>query len=151
MPTNAELLTEQHRQIDQGIVGLVDGSGSRAEFTEAIYLLRKHIYVEEALLFPVIYEDEGRHMALAQMKHEHGDMWPHIEHLVELIENKAFLEDMLADAEALIEMQQIHDPKEEEAIYSVAERYQPTGDQPTLEAAFADTDIPEGWRCQEAP
>jgi len=42
-PPNQALLTAQHRSMEAGIEGLVDGSGSRAELANAIQLLRRHI------------------------------------------------------------------------------------------------------------
>ncbi|TAL71772.1 MAG: hemerythrin domain-containing protein [Rhodanobacter sp.] len=145
------LLTDQHREMELGIAGLVDGSGSRAEFHAAVLLLRKHIYVEEVALFPVIDRDRARWMALAQMRYEHGDMWPHIESALALLEARADLEAMLDDAAAMERLLHAHDRKEEEAIYSVADRYVAAGGQPPLAEMFASTEIPAGWRCLRAP
>lgn len=145
------LLVEQHRRIESGISGLVDGSGSRQEFTEAVRLLRRHIYVEETALFPAIDPDRGRWMALAQMKYEHGDMWPHIEHAVALLDTHADLEDLLPDADALLRLLREHDHKEEAAIYVVAERYAADASRPSLVSLFASNAMPPGWRCLRAP
>ncbi|MEO9091697.1 MAG: hemerythrin domain-containing protein [Rhodanobacter sp.] len=149
--SNQELLAEQHRMLELGIRGLVDGSGSRQDLSEAIYLLRRHIYVEEAFLFPVIDRDQGRWMALAQMKYEHGDMWPHIESAIELLQAKASLDDLFPAAQTLLKLIEIHDFKEERAIYSVADRDVANTNHPPLESLFAVTSIPPGWRCLRAP
>ena len=151
MPDDNALLTEQHREMEAGIAGLVDGSGSRAEFRTAVLLLRKHIYAEETALFPVIDQDRGRWMALAQMRYEHGDMWPHIESALALLAADCELDELLPDAEAMLRFLKLHDRKEEEAIYSVAGRYAASGRQPPLAGLFADLEIPEGWRCLRAP
>lgn len=149
MPSNEAVLTEQHRLIDAGIIGLVDGSGSRKELTDAILLLRRHIYIEETVLFPVLEDDPSRTMALAQMKYEHGDMWPHIESAMNLLEANAPLDDLMADAEALVSLLQTHNAKEEEAIYSAAERYTETGSA-SISNLFLNNDIPIGWTCLRA-
>lgn len=149
--SNQELLTAQHRAMELGIGGLVDGSGSRQELTRAVHLLRRHIYVEEAFLFPVIDQDQGRWMALAQMKYEHGDMWPHLERAIALLEAKADLDDLLPAAQALVRLLEVHDGKEETAIYAVANRYAAIAGHPPLAELLADSEIPAGWRCLRAP
>lgn len=151
MQSDDALLAAQHHDMELGIAGLVDGSGSRVEFRDAVLLLRKHIYVEETALFPVIDRDRARWMALAQMRFEHGDMWPHIESALALLEARADLETMLDDATAMQRLLQRHDRKEEEAIYAVADRYAADGGQPPLAGLFATMTIPDGWRCLRAP
>ena len=146
-----DLLTEQHRSMELGIAGLVDGSGSRQELADAVYLLRRHIYVEEAFVFPVVEQDAGRAMALAQMRYEHGDMWPHIESAINLLAAKADLDDLLPACEAMLGLLHLHDRKEEEAIYSIADRYQPDATRPPLADLFQTSDIPDGWKCRYAP
>lgn len=137
--------------MELGIAGLVDGSGSRAELTAAVYLLRRHIYVEEAFLFPVLEADDGRWMALARMRYEHGDMWPHIESALALLAAHADLDDLLPASQAMQRMLHDHDRKEEEAIYSVADRYHPDATHPPFASLFQSSDIPDGWKCRHAP
>lgn len=149
--THQDLLTDQHRRMELGIAGLVDGSGSRAELTDGVYLLRRHIYVEEAFLFPVIEQDAGRLMALARMRYEHGDMWPHIESAIDLLAAKADLDDLLPASEAMLRLLRAHDPKEEEAIYTAADRYHAGDGHPPLADLFATNEIPAGWKCRYAP
>lgn len=149
--SNEQLLIEQHRMMELGISGLVDGFGSRAELTAAVELLRRHIYVEEVALFPVLEQDERRWMALGQMKSEHGEMWPHIESALQRLAAKAPLDDLLPASEVLLELLHQHDPKEEEAIYSVADRYRADAAHPPLAELFTTSDIPDGWRCLRAP
>ncbi len=149
--TNQDLLTEQHRSMELGIAGLVDGSGSRQELTDAVYLLRRHIYVEEAFLFPTIETDGRRTMALAQMRYEHGDMWPHIESAIGLLAANADLDDLLPASEAMLRLLRIHDRKEEAAIYSVADRYREGDERPPFADLFRPRDIPGDWKCRYAP
>lgn len=149
-PPNQALLTAQHRSMEAGIEGLVDGSGSRAELADAIQLLRRHIHVEEAFLFPAIERTGERLMALARMRYEHGDMWPHLESAIALLDAKANLEALQPDAEALRRLR-AHDPREEEAIYTAAGRYRPDATHPALAKLLATNDIPAGWKCRYAP
>lgn len=150
-PANAELLTEQHRIIEVGIGGLVDGSGSREELREGVLLLRQHIWVEETALFPVLDRDQRYWMALAQMRWEHGDMWPHIETCIELLEKKAWLDDFMPAAGALARQLREHDHKEESGLYLAAHLYVPGTDGPPLAELFAADAFPAGWRCLRAP
>ncbi len=149
--SNQELLAAQHRVMELGISGLVDGSGSRQELSEAVYLLRRHIYVEEAFLFPVIDQDQGRWMALAQMQSDHGAMWPHIESAITLLQANALLDNLVPAAQAMLKLLEGHDSREELAIYSVGDRYVTDANHPPLETLFATTEIPPGWRCLRAP
>lgn len=149
--SNAELLTEQHHLIKAGIHGLVDGSGSREELRESVLLLRKHIYGEETALFPVLDRDQRYWMALAQMRWEHGDMWPHIEACIDLLDKNAWLDDFIPAASTLLNLLHIHDPKEEEGLYAAAHLYQSGKDGPALAELFATPDLPSGWRCLRAP
>lgn len=152
MPTpDQALLIDQHREMELGIGGLVDGSGSRAELDQAVRLLRRHIHVEEAVLFPLIREDTTRWMALSQMEGEHGQMWPHIEAAIELLDNKVPLDDLLPACSAMLQLLHEHDPKEEEAIYSVLDRYSAVPGNPPLAHWFRSLEIPPGWRCLRAP
>lgn len=148
---NAELLTAQHRLIEEGLHGLVDGSGGREELAEAVLLLRKHIYVEETALFPVLDRDQRYWMALAQMRWEHGDMWPHLEACVDLLARKAWLDDFMPAASALVRLLRTHDPKEEQGLYAAAHLYEAGRDGPPLAELFADHELPAGWRCLRAP
>ncbi len=107
--------------------------------------------MEEAFLFPIIDQDQGRWMALAQMQCDHGDMWPHIESAVELLQAKAPLDDLFPAAQAMLKLLETHDHREEIAIYSVADRYVADANHPPLESLFAATTIPAGWRCLRAP
>lgn len=151
MQPNEALLTEQHHIIDAGIEGLVDGSGSRQELADAIYLLRRHIYVEEEYLFPALAKKARFSMALAQMKYEHGDMWPHLEKAVALLQDNAPLDDLFEPAKELMELLQVHNLKEEEALYSTADLYVEDDNNPPLADLFESNDIPDGWQCLRAP
>lgn len=149
-PSNEALLTDQHREIDLGIAGLVDGSGSRDELIESLELLRRHIYVEEAILFPLLADDYSFAMPLAQMKHEHGDMWPLLEAALEGSASGAPLDDVLEACRALFGHLQVHNPKEEEAIYAAVDRFTQGTAHQSLESAFETTAIPAGWVCEKA-
>lgn len=149
--TNQALLTAQHRSMELGLRGLVDGSGSRQELTDGVHLLRRHIYVEEAFLFPVLERDQGRWMALAQMRYEHGDMWPHIQSAIDLLTAQAALDDLLPASTALLQLLHAHDRKEEEAIYSVADRYPTDAAAPAFAELFTTIAMPADWTCRYAP
>ncbi len=55
----SKLLTIQHYQIDQGVEGIVDGTGEPQALAAALKLLREHVYVEEQAAKGVIFAAKG--------------------------------------------------------------------------------------------
>ena len=148
--TPAQLLEDQHRRIDRGIKGIFDGSGGLAELAEALQLLRLHIYLEEAVLFPPL-EASGLTMPIFVMQREHGPMWPLIEALLAACRAGCATADVQEDASELFKLLMIHNRKEEQIVYSAADRLAPGGAPAELLAALKAARMPEGWRCATAP
>lgn len=67
------LLAVQHHQIDQGVEGIVDGTGEPQALAASLKLLRNHLHLEEEALFPPLTET-GLTMPIFVMKREHGRM-----------------------------------------------------------------------------
>ena len=76
----SKLLEVQHHQIDQGIEGIVDSTGEPLALAAALALLREHVYLEEAILFPPLAKT-GLTMPVSVMQREHGEIWPMIRSL----------------------------------------------------------------------
>lgn len=146
----SQLLIRQHRTIDAGIQGVVDGSGKRETLAESLALLRLHLYVEEELLFQPLTET-GLTMPVFVMKREHGQMWPLMQTLDRGAAGDAPLEALLEPAKALFQLLQVHNPKEEQIVYTAADKLtQEQTDGPLIEALEA-AQVPADWACAMAP
>lgn len=144
--TPSTLLEQQHRRIDEGLKAALKGAAPRATLAEALQLLREHIHLEEAVLFPPL-ERAGLTMPIFVMQREHGQMWP-------LIDELLAADDAAAAQEAgrdLFQMLQIHNPKEEQILYKAADQVDEAGNASTLLHALQAARMPAGWVCAMAP
>lgn len=148
LPSN--LLAVQHRQIDEGISGIVEGTGEPQALAAALQLLREHVYLEEAVLFPPLAK-EGLTMPVFVMKREHGEMWPLIVKLEAACVAGASADEMRDDAVWLMRRLKVHNPKEEQIVYAAADRYEPAHPDAPLLPAMAAAHMPDGWTYATAP
>lgn len=148
--TPATLLEAQHRDIDRRIRGIFDGSGGVPELAEALQLLRWHIYAEEAVLFPPL-EQEGLTMPVFVMQREHGLMWPLLQTLSEACATGSALDALQDDCRELFHLLQLHNKKEEQILYTAADRMAAEQPDDALAQALADAQVPDGWTCARAP
>lgn len=144
--TPSQVLATQHRQIDAGVKGGVDGSGTPAALAAALTLLRAHLYVEEAVLFPPLVAT-GLTMPAFVMKREHGQMWPLIESLAKSCASGSAIADLHEPCRQLFQLLQMHNPKEEQIVYTAADRYAAQQGDGALVKAMAEARLPEGWVC----
>lgn len=138
--TASALLQEQHRDIDFGVQGAMDGSSDQVELARSLDLLRAHLYLEEAVLFPALEGSVG--LSIMVMEREHGLMWPLMESLARACRDGVDLDAMQDDLEELFQLLQVHNPKEEQILYSVADEHAGLAD------ALAAARLPEGWTCK---
>ena len=146
----SRLLAVQHHQIDQGVAGIVDGTGKPQTLAASLKLLREHLYVEEEALFPVL-AGIGLTMPVFVMKREHGQMWPLICGLEAACVAGADADSLHEDARQLLQQLKMHNPKEEQIVYAAADRYEPAHPDASLVEAMAAAHMPEGWACALAP
>ncbi|HUH31444.1 MAG TPA: hemerythrin domain-containing protein [Rhodanobacter sp.] len=146
----SRLLAVQHQHIDQGVAGAADGTGQPQALVAALKLLREHLYVEEAALFPLLAK-AGLAMPVFVMQREHGQMWPLIRSLETACAAGASTDDLRAGAAQLQQQLKIHNPKEEQIVYAAADRYEPAHPDAPLAQAMAAARMPEGWVCAMAP
>lgn len=71
--TVGTLLEEEHHSIDQDIMRFGSGAMPVEEFRRSMDRLRRHIYVEEAMMFPQLRE-AGLVMPIMVMEREHGEI-----------------------------------------------------------------------------
>lgn len=145
----SQWLERQHRVIDTGVLGAVDGSGSTPALADAVRLLREHIHCEEQVLFPPL-EAIGLAMPVFVMKREHAQMWPLLEQLSADCSASADHDATQERAYHLYRLLQMHNTKEEQILYAAADRLAAT-QTPTLTLqALQDARTPEGWVCAMA-
>lgn len=144
-----QLMQRQHRQIDVGIKAIADGDGSHAALAEALQLLYLHIYVEEEFLFPPL-EQSGISMPVFVMKQEHAEMWPYMLTLDTGCASRTTIASMQHTALSLFRLLQVHNPKEEEVVYTAADRLAAEDPNAQWLAALATATVPDGWVCAMA-
>lgn len=149
-PLPSQLLTAEHRQIDIGIKAVADGGGQVAALAEALALLRRHLYVEEAILFPPLVKT-GLTMPVFVMRREHGEMWPALTRLANGCAAGTALDGLRQGALWLFRLLQVHNGKEEDIVYAAADRMVGTGAGAGLVAALQAAQMPAGWVCALAP
>ena len=146
----SEQLTIEHRQIDQGIEGILNGTGEPQALMEALTLLRQHVYAEEKVLFPPLAET-GLAMPIFVMNREHGLMWPLIRDLEAACAAGVTADTLREDVRNLMQLLKIHNVKEEEVVYAAADRYANAHPEASLTQAIAAACMPEDWVCAMAP
>jgi iron-sulfur cluster repair protein YtfE (RIC family) len=146
----SRLITAQHHAIDQGIKPVVDGQGAIPALTAALALLRHHLYVEEAVLFPPLVET-GLAMPVFVMKREHGQMWPLLVRLETDAKAGKSATDLREPARQLFQLLQMHNTKEEQIVYTAADRLAAQQGDGALGSALESAKEPEGWICAMAP
>ncbi|OMC17407.1 hemerythrin [Mycolicibacter heraklionensis] len=143
-------LERAHLQIEEGISafveglqgGSVDADGLSATLAE----LRRHIYLEEQLLFPTI--SAGPHMlAVFGMVRGHGAIWRTMNAFDDLAHAGADHATLRAAGRRLLDQLAAHNKVEEPVIYPVAD----TGLAPEVAAEVAEFlasgRMPRGWTC----
>jgi iron-sulfur cluster repair protein YtfE (RIC family) len=147
------VLLREHREIDNAIEDFIDkldcGCVQPEPLHTALEALRRHIYVEEAILFPPIRE-AGMVMPIFVMMREHGELWRTTDALTDLIADRADNEQLRDTCHRLLRQLEQHNSKEEPIIYPHADTDLPAQVSAEL-ARFIETGrIPNGWVCQQA-
>lgn len=145
----SQMLTDQHRRIDRGIQAIAEADGSTSELAESLSLLHLHLYIEERLLFPPLVES-GLTMPVFVMKREHGQMWPLLQILMAGCVHASRAGRLQADARDLFRLLQIHNTKEEQIVYTAADRLVASPADGPLTRTLAAAQVPDGWVCAMA-
>ncbi len=152
-PTLSAALQCEHREIDTGIETFIEklecGSIQSESLTAALEALRRHIYLEDVLLFPPI-RDAGMVMPIFVMMREHGQLWRTMDTLTDLLADGDD-NGRLADAcSRLLDQLHEHNSKEEPIIYPHADTDLPPHTSSELTRFIETGRAPEGWVCQQA-
>ncbi|SRX94128.1 hemerythrin HHE cation binding domain-containing protein [Nocardioides sp. JS614] [Mycobacterium shimoidei] len=158
MPDNtlSAALEREHREIDRSIESFIEALNSRDGgavqpelLTAALDALRRHIYLEEAILFPPLRE-AGMVMPIFVMTREHGELWRTVDTLTEMLADGSANGQLADTCHQLLGQLEQHNSKEEPVIYPHADADLPPQVRDEL-ARFIDTGrIPVGWICQQA-
>lgn len=147
----AAVLEREHHDIDDGIesfaarlaVGTIDAEPLR----RASAALRRHIYLEEELLFPRLHE-AGMVAPVFVMLREHGQLWRTLDALeteLTLMPDSATLQKLCRE---LVVQLQHHNPKEEHILYPQAEQVLNGEDSSRLREFMQSGELPVGWVCR---
>ena len=145
------LLEREHREIDAALRPVLEGAGDRQRLAEALALLRRHIFLEETLVFPRLPQ-RGLETAVYVMKYEHGEMWPLLEALEAGCRDGTALAALRTPCQSLVTLLRVHNPKEEQVIYTAADELTAQGAGHERQVAeLGSAVMPEGWHCEVAP
>lgn len=143
--TLAEALLREHHEIDAGLDAFAAGNQGTAPLHKAIEALRRHIYLEEAMLFPPL-RTAGYFAAVMVMIREHGEMWRLMDQL-EAAPTPAAGDELFTQ---LLDIIAAHNPKEEQIIYPAADSKLDAETTERLSKFLATGATPSGWVCQAA-
>jgi iron-sulfur cluster repair protein YtfE (RIC family) len=149
MDTLAAALEREHREIDAGVEAFLDAedadAAETASLTRALAALRRHIYLEEAFLFPPL-RDAGLVAPIFVMLREHGELWRTMAEL----EGERTAHARRGLCRQLLAQLEKHNSKEEPILYPHADTALPADADAELRAFLASGRTPDGWVCSGA-
>ncbi|AGP63278.1 hemerythrin HHE cation binding domain-containing protein [Mycobacterium intracellulare subsp. yongonense 05-1390] len=152
MTVSAEL-TREHREIDHAILAFsekLDGGSMQGELlTDTLEALRRHIYLEEVILFPPLRE-AGIVMPIFVMMREHGELWHTMAALEKLLADGNDFQRLRDTCTQLLDQLHQHNSKEEPVIYPNADTGLPPQTSAELTRFIETGHTPQGWMCQQA-
>jgi len=153
LETLAAALEREHQEIDQGLAEFVSGLDAGETRTEALGkaldALKRHIYLEEAFLFPPMRHG-GLIAPIFVMIREHGQMWGLMDTLLEQATAGARTELLKDLCDQLTGSLEAHNFKEERVIYPQADAALAPDAVADLHQFLATGAMPQGWVCQGA-
>ncbi|MHA3683616.1 hemerythrin domain-containing protein [Leucobacter sp. HY1908] len=172
----ASALLREHHEIDAGIEAFAASAASTtaspvtpeamAEWarplTDAMTALRRHIYLEEVIVFPKIRQG-ALMMAVMVMIREHGELWRAMDALDAQLASVAAAsgtsgavnsvpdpDALVADCRGMLELLERHNMKEEPVIYPHLDTDLDGPTERLLSAFLVEGEMPEGWVCEAA-
>lgn len=150
--TLADALEREHRDIDGGIeeysAGLAHNETDPAPLLRAMRALRRHIYLEEEILFPPL--KTTMMMPIFVMLREHGEIWDAMDALDTMLETDTDTDTLHNACRELLAQLETHNSKEEPIIYSKADVALDTDAAAQLHDFLQNGTMPENWRCEKA-
>lgn len=157
----SEAFTHEHHQIDAGIEEYLAQDESSDQHRRVVPLLsamealRRHIYLEEEIVFPHLPAGPLM-MPLMVMRREHRELWRRMDALAETLRGDATgggdgdgATDGLADAcQELLSLLEDHNSKEEPIIYPHLDADLDPSEQARVRTLLEEGTLPEGWVCE---
>jgi regulator of cell morphogenesis and NO signaling len=145
----AAALEWEHHEIDAGIAAFTAALGNPQSLTRAIRALRRHIYLEEEFLFPLLCEAEpGLAASVFVMLREHAQIWATLDTLEREPGTGTGAESALC--KRLTVQLLHHNLKEEKILYPRADDVLSPAAVSRLRAFLGSGELPEGWVCTKA-
>lgn len=145
--TVAAALEREHKEIDDGIAAFASEAGAAGTqaLARAVHALRRHIYLEEEFLFPLLCEGEpGLAAPVMVMLREHGQIWAALDALERETDGGRTL------CRSLTVLLLHHNLKEEKILYPQADELLPAPTAARLREFIASRQLPDGWTCAKA-
>ncbi|MHB1433288.1 MAG: hemerythrin domain-containing protein [Streptosporangiaceae bacterium] len=149
MPTEslALALRREHQEIDAGIAAFTAPESDEEALRRAIGALRRHIFLEEEFLFPLLRQAEpGLSAPVLVMLREHAEIWP----LLDELDHDPAAGSGSDLVRQLTTRLLHHNLKEERVLYPRADATLSASDADRLRAFLASGDLPAGWVCLRA-
>ncbi len=143
----AAALERDHHEIDEGITAFTASPADPRSLAAAIRALRRHIYLEEEFLFPLLCEAEpGLTAPVFVMLREHAQIWA----TLDALEREPGDGSGAALGKQLAVQLLHHNLKEEKVLYPRADEVLAPEAAGRLRAFLDSGEVPEGWVCIRA-
>ena len=140
----AAALEREHHEIDAGIAAFTAAPGGRQPLTRTMGALRRHIYLEEEFLFPLLHQAEpGLAAPVFVMLRDHAQIWGTLESLEGELDAGAGLALCKRLAVQLLH----HNLKEEKILYPRVNDLLAPAAADRLRVFLASGELPDGWLC----
>jgi regulator of cell morphogenesis and NO signaling len=153
METLGAALEREHREIDRAIEAFLAGGGEGGDRVEslrqALEALRRHIYLEEAFLFPPMQE-AGFVAPIFVMLREHGELWQTMEAIERALADEEAEPVLPGECKWLLSQLDKHNAKEEPILYPHADSVLGAPASEELVAFLEHGHMPGGWVCARA-
>jgi len=143
----AAALERDHREIDDGNAAYGASPGDPRPLAQAIRALRRHIYLEEEFLFPLLGRAEPALAApVFVMLREHAQIWA----TLDALESEPGGSTGHALRRQLASRLLHHNLQEERVLCRRADGALPPATAERLLAFLGSAELPEGWVCARA-
>jgi regulator of cell morphogenesis and NO signaling len=146
----AAALEHEHHEIDDGIAAFTASPGDRQPLARATRALRRHIYLEEEFLFPLLCQAEpGLTAPVSVMLREHAQIWAALDSLERDLDAGTAGTGLVLTRQLTTRLLH-HNLKEEKILYPRADDVLPLTAAARLRAFLGSGELPEGWVCAKA-
>lgn len=165
----ARALLKEHHEIDAGIETFTSRatesltgepktgrelSAWSEPLVAAMHALRRHIYLEETLVFPKLRVG-GLMMAVMVMIREHGELWREMDAVEQQLSEMAApqrteVSQLISSCRNMLALLDAHNMKEEPVIYPHLDTDLDGPTERLLTEFLKTGEMPEGWVCEAA-